>query len=132
MKGGHIVSTEVLRSLPERLQNSDVQITDDLHLVALSDGEYEPVMLFLNHSCEPNVGFGGNAVLVAMRDVEAGEELTTDYALFDDGEEAMECRCGRELCRGRVAGGDWRRPDLQERYRGHFSWYFERRIRLLG
>ena len=28
--------------------------------------------------------FRGNIVLVAMRDIGAGEELTTDYALFDD------------------------------------------------
>lgn len=33
-------------------------------------------MLFISHSCEPNVGFGGSIVLVAMRDVDAGEELT--------------------------------------------------------
>jgi len=26
-------------------------------------------MLFINHSCEPNVGFAGNTVLVAMRDI---------------------------------------------------------------
>ena len=26
-------------------------------------------MLFLNHSCEPNVGIPGNIVLVAMRDI---------------------------------------------------------------
>jgi len=37
VKGGHIVSTDQLRSMPERLQNSDVQITDDLHLVALTE-----------------------------------------------------------------------------------------------
>ena len=85
MKGGHIVTTAALQSLPLELQNSDVQITDDLHLMALTDEEYESVMLFVNHSCEPNVGFGGNSVLIAMRDIEAGEqELTTDYALFDD------------------------------------------------
>ena len=66
VKGGHLVSTAALRSLRLHLQNTDVQITDDLHLVAMSDEEYEPVMLFLNHSCEPNVGFGGNIVLVAM------------------------------------------------------------------
>jgi hypothetical protein len=35
-------------------------------------------------SCEPNVGFAGNTVLVAMRDISPGGELTTDYALFDD------------------------------------------------
>ena len=129
VKGGHIVATSELRSLPLELQNSDVQITDDLHLVALTDEEYESVMLFLNHSCEPNVGFGGNSVLIAMREIEAGEELTTDYALFDDHEGSMECQCGRLLCRGRVDGRDWKRNDLQERYRGYFSWYLERRIR---
>ena len=86
-QGAHRRHTEVLRRLPERLQ---------LHLAALTE-EYEPVMLFLklNHSCEPNVGFGGNIVLVAMSDIEAGEELSTDYALFDDYEGSMDCNCGR-------------------------------------
>jgi hypothetical protein len=95
-------------------------------------GEYEDVMLFLNHSCEPNIGFGGNVVLVAMRDIAAGEELTTDYALFDDHDEAMDCTCGRATCRGRIHGRDWRRLDLQERYRGYFAWYLERRLRRSG
>jgi hypothetical protein len=31
---------------------------------------------------EPNVGTGGNVLLVSMRDIAAGEELTTDHALF--------------------------------------------------
>lgn len=128
VKGGHIVTTQTLMALPERLQNSDVQIADDLHLVALSDAEYEPVMLFINHSCEPNVGFAGNIVLVAMRDIAAGEELTTDYALFDDYDGVMDCQCGRPGCRGRIDGRDWRRHDLQDRYRGYFSWYLERKI----
>lgn len=127
VKGGHVVTTEQLCSLPERLQNSEVQITDDLHLVALTDEEYEAVMLFINHSCEPNVGFAGNVVLVAMRHVEAGEELTTDYAMFDDYEGSMECSCGRASCRGRVDGRDWQRADLQARYRGYFSWYLQQR-----
>jgi uncharacterized protein len=128
VKAGHIVTTAMLQSLPERLQNSDVQITDDLHLAALTDDEYESVMLFINHSCEPNVGFAGNIVLVAMRDIDADEELTTDYALFDDYDGSMECRCGRPLCRGRIGGRDWQRPELQQRYRGYFSWYLERRL----
>jgi hypothetical protein len=128
VKGGHTVTTAELRSLPDRLQNSAVQITDDLHLVARQDDEYEAVMLFVNHSCEPNVGFAGNVVLVAMRDIAAGEELTTDYAMFDDHEDAMECGCGRPSCRRAVDGRDWQRPELQERYRGYFSWYLQRRM----
>jgi hypothetical protein len=124
VKGGRIVTSEQLRSMPERLQDSDVQITDDLHLVALTE-----VMLFINHSCEPNVGFAGNVVLVAMCDIDAGEELTTDYAMFDDYEGSMDCTCGRPACRRRVDGRDWQRPDLQERYRGYFSWYLDRKMR---
>ncbi len=123
IKGGHIVDTVTMGSLPERLRNSDVQIADGFHLVALEEAEYEPVMLFVNHSCEPNVGFAGNIVLVAMRDVSPGEELTTDYALFDDYDGAMECECGTPSCRGTIGGRDWQRPELQRKYGNYFSWY---------
>jgi uncharacterized protein len=85
-------------------------------------------MLFINHSCEPNVGFAGNVILVAMRDVAAGEELTTDYALFDDTDEPMTCRCGTPSCRGTITGRDWQRPELQRRYGSYFSWYLLRRF----
>jgi uncharacterized protein len=133
IKGGHIVDTAALRSLPERLQNSEVQIADGFHLVALEEAEYEPVMLFINHSCEPNVGFAGNIVLVAMRDIDPGEELTTDYALFDDYDGTMECRCGTPSCRGTISGRDWQRPDLQRKYGSYFSSYILRRLaRLAG
>ncbi|HZM76896.1 MAG TPA: SET domain-containing protein [Candidatus Limnocylindrales bacterium] len=128
VKGGHIVTTETLVRLPEPLRDSDVQIADGLHLVALSAEEYEAVMLFLNHSCEPNVGFAGNVVLVAMRDIATGEELTTDYALFDDYDGQMECACGTGSCRRVIDGRDWKLPELQARYRGYFSWYLQRRM----
>jgi SET domain-containing protein len=128
IKGGHIVDTAILTGLPEKLQNSDVQIDDDFHLVALDESEYEPVMLFINHSCEPNVGFAGNVVLVAMRDIEPGEELTTDYALFDDHDDTMECGCATPSCRRVIGGRDWRRQDLQRRYGRYFSSYLLRRF----
>jgi SET domain-containing protein len=128
VKGGHIVTTNQLHELPEPLQNSDVQIADGLHLVAVSPDEYEPVMLFINHSCDPNVGFAGNIVLVAMRDVTAGEELTTDYALFDDYDGQMHCQCNSAPCRRIIDGRDWRRRDLQLKYDGYFSSYLQQRI----
>jgi hypothetical protein len=128
VKGGHIVTTRQLDELPEPLPNSEIQIADGLHLVALSPDEYEPVMLFINHSCDPNVGFAGNVVLVSMRDVAEGEELTTDYALFDDSDDQMICHCNTAHCRRVIDGHDWQRADLQERYRGYFSWYLQRKI----
>lgn len=128
IKGGHIVTTAALQSLPERLQNSEIQIAGGIHLAALEEAEYEPVMLFINHSCEPSVGFAGNIVLVAMRDIRAGEELTTDYALFDDHGQTMKCRCGTPSCRGTVTGRDWQRTDLQRKYGSYFSSYLLRRL----
>lgn len=44
VKGGHIVSTATLRSLSDRLRNSEIQITDDLHLAALADDDYDGSM----------------------------------------------------------------------------------------
>lgn len=122
------MTTAVLRSLPKRLQNSEIQIADGFHLAALAEAEYEPVMLFINHSCEPSVGFAGNTVLVAMRDISPGEELATDYALFDDHDEMMECQCQAPSCRGTINGRDWRRPDLQRKYGTYFSSYLLRRL----
>jgi SET domain-containing protein len=131
VKGGHIVDTATVRSLPEQLQESEIQIAEGLHLAARTEDEYEAVMLFINHSCEPNVGFSGNVVLVAMRDVGAGEELTTDYALFDVPVTAMVCSCGTARCRGMITGDDWRDPALRQRYDGWFSSYLaDRHARL--
>jgi len=128
IKGGHIVSAATLASLPERLRNSEVQIAGGFHLAAVEEAEYEPVMLFLNHTCEPNVGFAGNTVLVAVRDISPDEEPTADYALFDDNDEIMQCRCGTPSCRGVISGRDWQRPDLQRKYGSYFSSYLQRRF----
>lgn len=122
------MATTQLRQLPDPLPNSEIQIADGLNLVALSPKEYESVMLFINHSCEPNVGFAGNVVLIAMRDVTAGEELTTDYALFNDYDGQMTCQCNTASCRRVIDGHDWRRRNLQRKYRGFFSWYLQRKI----
>lgn len=31
-------------------------------------------------------------------------------------------------CRRTIDGHDWKRPDLQRRYRGYFSWYLQRKM----
>jgi hypothetical protein len=128
VKGGHIVDQATVESLPNSIRNSEFRLAGDLFLAALSEDEYEAVMMFVNHSCDPNVGMAGNVVLVAMRDISPGEELTIDYAFFDDSDDVMECRCGSASCRRTITGKDWARSDLQERYKGSFSWWVERRI----
>lgn len=132
IKGGHVVDAVTLAEHAEVVGNSDVKIADGLFLAALEADEYEDVMLFLNHSCEPNVGVGGNIVFVAMRDIAVGEELTIDYAMIDDDTTRLDCRCGQPTCRRVISGQDWRRPELQAKYGAYFSWYLLRQMRDQG
>ena len=57
-----------------------------------------------NHSCDPNTTYEGLNV-VALRNIEKGEELTLNYANFlDENMEPFDCRCGAPNCCGRVTG----------------------------
>lgn len=85
-------------------------------------------MIYTNHSCDPNIAVQGQIVFVAMRDIDAGEELTHDWATTDDLDYVMDCRCGSARCRGTVTGRDWRKRALQDRYRGRFCWFLQRKI----
>src|SRR5437870_1826400 len=123
VKGGYIFNRQTLRSMPEWFRAAEVPITEDLFIGPLKEEEREGSMIFSNHSCEPNIGVQGQIIFVAMRDIEAGEELTHDWATTDDDDDEMECNCGTASCRKILTGQDWRRQDLQEKYRGYMSWY---------
>ncbi|KAL6071926.1 SET domain-containing protein-lysine N-methyltransferase [Balamuthia mandrillaris] len=125
MWGGEIITAEQLKECSEYELSMCLQVDDELFMritvVGLGD--------WINHSCDPNVGVIGQCGAVAMRDIEPGEELTFDYAMTDSSPyDTFECQCGTSLCRGVIRGGDWALPSLQERYRGHFSLYIQRKI----
>ena len=129
VKGGHILTGPAVAGLPGAIRDSVFPIAADCYLAALTEDEFGGVMMRVNHSCEPNLGMCGNVLLVSMRDIAAGEELTIDYATFlGDPGFAMECHCGAAACRGVVKGTDWMRADVQERYRGWFSWWLQQKI----
>jgi hypothetical protein len=72
----------------------------------------------------------GAVTISTRRQVATGEELTIDYALFTANPGwSMPCLCGSRLCRGVATGCDWRRSDLQPRYRGHFAPFITKLIR---
>ena len=53
----------------------------------------------INHSCEPNCGIKNLFMVVAMRPIEPGEEITWDYEMTEDSEWwRMKCRCGTPSC----------------------------------
>ena len=127
--GGRITHKDELDPTMSRFTQRVVQIDEELYL--LTAREKEPNDCF-NHSCDPNLGFFGQIALVAMRDIEVGEELTFDYAMSDGGPyDEFDCYCGSPNCRGKVTGNDWKLPELWEKYDGYFSPYLARRIKSL-
>jgi SET domain-containing protein len=127
--GGWVVTGEVLATLSHDRQSRSIQIDADLYLVSDETPEAGDM---LNHSCEPNCGLLGQTLLVAMRDIEPGEELCFDYAMCDASDyDEFRCMCGHPNCREVVTGSDWRDPALQEKYAGWFSPYLARRIAAL-
>src|SRR5262249_41169591 len=72
---------------------------------------------FVNHCCEPNVGFdetGDN--LIALRDIDAGEEIFFHYSMSENHADwSIPCACGARRCLGRIVG--FRDLPLAERAR---------------
>jgi hypothetical protein len=59
----------------------------------------------VNSSCDPNTVVktrGGERLVLALRDIPAGEEITYDYLLNCHGGQTWTCRCGSPACRGEI------------------------------
>jgi hypothetical protein len=87
----------------------------------------------LNHSCDSNCWMEDEVAISARRDIAVGEEITVDSAMWndDDSEEYTEngeCTCGSDLCRHKITAEDWKIPELQKRYAGHFSPFLQMKI----
>jgi hypothetical protein len=60
---------------------------------------------FVNHGCGPTSRGVGPAFEIAVRDVQRGEQLTSDYAELNI-TAAFQCRCGSPRCRGVMRADD--------------------------
>ena len=125
--GGHLVSTaqleELIRTSPDYVDT--LTVSEDVHLVL-------PAMTkvhFGNHSCDPNLWHVGPYEIATRRPVRAGEEVTIDYGSQSGAPGfSMVCACGADVCRGVVTSNDWKRPNLQLAYAGHWVPALEARI----
>lgn len=77
------------------------------YLFGLGDGKIvidgHSMAMFINHSCAANCEtreLRGKVWIIATRDIEAGEEITYDYCLYDGGDDEAFCNCGAATCRG--------------------------------
>lgn len=86
------------------------QSTGRIFMVAISDKRAVDAthssdpLRFANHACEPNMVLKvqqGRVAFYALRDIEAGEELTARYGETHHAGR-LQCRCGSARCVGRL------------------------------
>jgi hypothetical protein len=130
--GGRLVTTAELDALiaaadadPAAPYVDTFTVYEDAHVVLPAGTAAH----FGNHSCDPNLWYGDAYTFVTRRAVHAGDELTIDYATISGADGLlMSCACGAPDCRGEITSADWRIPELQTRYRGHWAPALEDRI----
>lgn len=76
-----------------------VQIGSGVHV------EVEGTPRFTNHSCEPSCEVAHNTLLMALRDIPVGGEITYDYSTTEEHMTVpFVCQCGSSQCRGKIMG----------------------------
>lgn len=129
IKGGRIVDRKFIDKNPKIVKGSELQI-DNFHYIAPTNKEeFKKSMLYINHSCDPNIGIKGKNIFVALRDIKKGEEITNDYGTFEDNNLRIKCHCGAKNCRKIIAGKDWQNKSLQKKYGNYFAPYLLQKIK---
>lgn len=133
--GGHIITRAERDALSEEIGHLSLGINDDLFIGPINENESDDADWF-NHSCNPNAGIFGQIILVAMRDIKPGEEITFDYCMScsQTGERRIlfTCDCEASNCRKEITNQDWKMPELQQKYKGYFSSFVQRNINNLN
>jgi hypothetical protein len=103
------------------LIDHSIQIGPDTYLGPTGGGSADD---YVNHACDPNCGVivtVENVLLVAIRRIEAGEEVTYDYSttMWRNPWPMVGCRCGAASCRGTI--GDY--AELPAHVRNRYERY---------
>lgn len=86
---------------------------------------------YINHSCDPNVGFDDCLTIIAIKDISPNTELTYDYAfceLDEDWKLKELCNCQSSKCRHSITGKDWRLFTSNSLFFHYSSPFIKRRI----
>lgn len=84
----------------------------------------------INHSCDPNTyvkTFRGRRRVVALRDIESGDEITYDYCINSGGDTVWTCHCGAARCRQEIHSDFFHLPlEIQREYLPLLDAWFRR------
>ncbi len=115
LTGPHISLQEVYRRGEH--QCNPLQISNETYV------DLEPPGLLINHHCNPNCGILNDDTIIALRDIEAGEEIFYDYSttISDDFEEDgseffMPCDCEDIQCRNKIGDFKYLSESKQQYY----------------
>ena len=131
--GGYVMNNHQFDNLSLQLKHLPFQIDENLYFGLYKISEMEPAD-FLNHSCDPNCGFFGEITVVALRNINKGEEICIDYATCSDNyrsltKDMQNCLCGAKNCRKKISTHDWKNKKLQKKYKGFFQPFLEKKIK---
>ncbi|MDB5105145.1 MAG: hypothetical protein JWP91_2834 [Fibrobacteres bacterium] len=119
-KGAFVIQCQgILRHKDEVVEGMRaLQIGPETYLA--EDPENPRLDDYINHSCDPNVGFvEGSPKLFAIRDIRPNEELFWDYRTsINEAGWQVQCTCGAANCRGKIQSYCDLPGDEQERLRG--------------
>lgn len=83
--------------------------------------------IFTNHSCNPNGGIKGSVTIVALRNINEGEEITIDYSTTEiDKLWHMKCSCGEKNCRKEIRSIQSLPKKIISRYMPYIPTYFKK------
>ena len=111
-------------------------IDDDLYALPhtyLEEKNNDECALF-NHSCDPTCGFseeGFGDNVVAVRDIEIGEELTYHYGILETESSlifGMKCQCMSPNCVGRLTFDYYRDPEFVTKYYDYMTPYLKQKV----
>ena len=115
------------------LEIDDSRIVDEHHPLAPRDDarhcDYlaggmvvlmQPPECYINHCCQPNTHVKtvvGRRLVIALRNITAGDEITYDYCINGSGDTVWTCHCGVERCRHAIHSDFFHLPiELQREY----------------
>lgn len=124
----NIKKGEVIASFDGQILDDDFEPwTEDLYNHAIQFDkamwrDSKGIARLVNHSCDPNCGIKRLFDIVAMRNIETGEQITWDYEMTEKNPHwRMRCKCGSDLCR-KVIGNYKNMPRrTRAKYKGYIS-----------
>ena len=111
---GKIITLEQLKKLGKYALAHHLQLNENICI-----GPSKDLDDLINHSCDPNAGIkirGKKAILISIRNIKRGEEITCDYSTITDDDWKMRCKCGCENCRKTIKKFQTLPKKLQQKY----------------